>query len=109
MEVLQECFCLWEGKLAGRKVREERGLAWLTIVPRRPTIMRLQITSDLTTKSHDSLNSATKLGRSSAVCCSARMAMTLDAREFACSAADERISDSSSCSAEVSTGVFGDL
>lgn len=84
-------------------------LTWLTIAPRKPTIIRLQMISDFTTKSQDSLNSAQKLGRSSAVCCSARTLITFDARAFASSAAEDRMSDSSSCSAAKSTLAFGDL
>ncbi len=82
---------------------------WLTIVPRKPTIIRLQITSDFTTKFQDSLNSVQKLGRSSAVCCSARIPITFDACALASSPAEERISDNSSCSAVMSTGSCGEL
>ena len=71
--------------------------------------MRLQMTSDFTTKSHDSLNSAQKAASSSAVCCSLRIAITFDARAFASSAAEDRMSESSSWRAGMSTGAPGDL
>ena len=71
--------------------------------------MRLQMTSDFTTKSHDSLNSAQKAASSSAVCCSLRIAITFDARAFASSAAEDSMSESSSWRAGMSTGALGDL
>lgn len=78
-------------------------------MPRKPTIIRLQMVSDLTTKSQDSLKSIQKLGKSSTVCWSARMAITFAACALASSAAEDKISDNSSCSAGMSTGFFGEL
>ena len=111
MEVLQERLRLPGGitRQRAKEIKTFTERTWLTIVPRRPTIIRRQMTSERTTKSHDSLNNAQKPARSSAVCCSARSAITPDARAFACSAADERMSVSSSWSAVMSTGALGDL
>ena len=69
---------------------------WLIMVPRSPTIMRLQIFSDSMTKFHESLNKLAKLGKSSDACCSPRSAMTLEARAWASSAAEDSVLDNSS-------------
>lgn len=68
-------------------------LTWLTTTPRRPTIIRLHVTSQRTTKLQHSLNTSTNSRRSSLTCCSARVERTLDVNTFADSAVEKRVSN----------------
>ena len=82
---------------------------WLTTTPRNPTIMRLQRTSHLTTKSHDSLNKVTNSANSSDACSSDRTPINFAARVLANSAAVDKISASSSFNDGMSNDIFGAL
>lgn len=84
-------------------------LTWLTTAPRRPTIIRLQVTSQRTTKLQHSLNTSTNSRRSSLTCCSARVERTLEVNTFADSAAEKRVSNKESCIAVSSDGSPGGL
>ena len=79
-------------------------LTWLTTTPRRPTIIRLQVTSQRTTKLQHSLNTSTNSRRSSLTCCSVRVERTLDVNTFADSAVEKSVSNRESCTAVSSDG-----
>jgi hypothetical protein len=82
---------------------------WLTTTPRRPTIIRLQVTSQRTTKLQHSLNTSRNSRSSSLRCCSARVERALDVNTFADSAAEKRASNSESFIAVSSDGDAGGL
>jgi hypothetical protein len=78
---------------------------WLMTTPRSPTIILRQITSHLTTKDHESLKKVKKSAKLSTACCSARRIINLAAWVFESSAAELRMSESSSWRAIVLGGV----